>query len=426
MTPVAGSSDMAREATSRSPVPAAPRSAGNRRAAPRVAALVVLAAVVVAGHVWYRNRHNFFDLRIYREAMRWWDSGHHLYDYSRPDATQGHLEFTYPPFAAYLLRPLAWLSWGQSVAIYSIVALASFAVVVVLLSRSLSERLGEPWWFVFGLVFVLSTGLEPIREAFTFGQINFVLWALIVVDLLVLGVRGSRFAGVGIGLASAIKLVPAVFILYLLVRRQWRAAGVAVATAALATAVAWLAAPHDSWVFWGQKVRGSDGIGQVQYTFNQSIMGVLARLSNPPNTLLWLVLALPLLGYGLWRAGRAAAAGDEVSGLTLTGLAGSLASPVTWVHHIVWFIPALVVLVETSLTADRSDRRRRSVLLGWAAVVYLTVTFSVVAIDEFTLGHPGGLVGFVLGNWDAWLMLALLPTLPIRSTSRVAAPQPAR
>ena len=49
-----------------------------------------------AAHAWYRLRNHFFDLMIYRDAMRWWADGHPLYDYAQPDATQGQLEFTYP------------------------------------------------------------------------------------------------------------------------------------------------------------------------------------------------------------------------------------------------------------------------------------------------------------------------------------------
>ena len=76
-----------------------------------------------------------------------------------------------------------------------------------------------------------------------------------------------------------------------------------------------------------------------------------------------------MLGYGLWRAGRAARAGDELTGLALTGLVGSLVSPMTWAHHIFWFVPALLALVDTALSPDppvRSGLRGRTPLLGAA------------------------------------------------------------
>ena len=422
----------------------------------RLAIVGIVTVVIAAAHVWYGNRHHFFDLLVYRDAMRWWDAGNPLYAFIQPDDTQGRLGFTYPPFAAYLLRPLAWMTPAQTVWAYSVIAVAAFAASIWWLVRPLAPASGAsatkqdrgPAWFVFALAFVASTTLEPIREAFTFGQINVVLWALILLDLLVLLPRGSRFTGVGIGLATAIKLVPGIFILYLLVTRRWIAAGVATATTALATgigiglataiklvpgifilyllvtrrwraaavavgtalgatALAAAAAPGDSWTFFTSRLPRGEGVGRLEYAFNQSILGTLARLAYPgqPSRVLWIGLAVVIIWYGMWRAAKLAKAGDEVAAIAVVGIVGSLASPVTWVHHLFWFVPALVVLVDAA--------RRSTVAL--AAVVYLTVTVSVVALWEFSLGAPGGPVGFALSNWYVWLMLALLVLLPARA-----------
>ena len=391
----------------------------------RLAIVVAVTVTFAAAHLWYGIRNHFFDLLIYRDAMRWWEAGNPLYEFFQPDETQGRLEFTYPPFAAFLLRPLAWLTEKQTVWVYVVIALAALAASVWWLVRPLAGATAgslarrqtspiQPWrrrgpaWFVFALAFVLATGLEPIREAFSFGQINIVLWALILLDLLVLLPRGSRLVGVGIGLATAIKIVPGIFIVYLLVTRRWMAAAVAAGTTLAATAIAAAAAPHDSWTYFTERLPRGEGVGQLHYAFNQSVMGTLARLAQPgsPSRVLWLILALGILGYGLWRAARLAGAGDEVAAIAVVGLVGSLASPITWVHHIFWFVPALVVLV---------DSGRRG-LVAFAGAVYLTVTVSVVALWEFTLHHPGGVVGFVLGNWFVWLMLALVAVLPARPT----------
>jgi alpha-1,2-mannosyltransferase len=392
------------------------RRAGVASRTGRVGIVVVLALVALAGHLWYGLRNHFFDLMIYRDAMIWWSDGHPLYEFTQPDATQGQLGFTYPPVGAFLLRPLAWLTATQTKTLFVLFAVAALAASVWWLVRPVAQRHDWPRWFAFGLAFVLATGLEPVRLGFDFGQINFVLWALIVFDLAVLAPRGSRFFGVGIGLATAIKLIPGIFVLYLLATRRWRAAGVAAGTALGATLLAWAAAPGDSTTFWTQKLLHSDGVGQLGYVMNQSLNGLLARLGDgQPSTVVWLLVALPVLGHGLWRAGRAFARGDEVAGMALTGFTGSLVSPVTWGHHIFWFVPALVVLVDQFATT-----RRRSALAA-AVFIYATVTFSVLQWWEFTLLRPGGPVGFVLSNWLVLLMLALLPLLPIRD--RVASGQ---
>jgi alpha-1,2-mannosyltransferase len=381
--------------------------AGSR--AGRVTIVVVLTLVALGGHLWYGLRNHFFDLMIYRDAMLWWSDGHPLYDFAKPDATQGQLGFTYPPVGAYLLRPLAWLTATQAKVLFVALAVAALAASVWWLVRPIADKHQWRRWFVFGIAFILATGLEPIRLGFDFGQINFLLWALIVFDLAVLAPRQSRFFGVGIGLATAIKLIPGIFVLYLLVTRRWRAFFVSVGVAVGATLLAAALDPSASATFWTGKLLHSDGVGQLDYVMNQSLNGLLARLSGgEPSTVVWLVLALPVLGYGMYRARQAYLAGDDIAGMALTGFTGSLVSPVTWGHHIFWFVPALLVLVDAYVTT-----RRRAYL--WIAVFsYATVTFSMLQWYEFTLLRPGGPVGFVLSNWLVLLMLALLAALPLR------------
>ena len=69
---------------------------------------------------------------------------------------------------------------------------------------------------------VVLGALEPVLQTFEFGQINLLLMALVAVDCLVDRPRWPR--GMLIGIAAAIKLTPAVFLLYFLLRRDYRAA----------------------------------------------------------------------------------------------------------------------------------------------------------------------------------------------------------
>jgi alpha-1,2-mannosyltransferase len=383
----------------------------GRRRAVRWVLLGLFVAVVVYGHIWYRNRHDWFDLGIYRQAVNWWLDGHNLYDYVKPDDTQGQLGFTYPPFGALILVPFAVLPWTGAVVLYSVITVAAVLVTTYWLLAPIARRKG--WELPFALVLALAviSALEPIRENYTFGQINMVLVVLVLADLLILLPRGSRWAGVLIGLAAAIKLTPAIFIVYLLVSRRYRAGLTAIVSAAAASLLAFAIAPRASIDFWTDALWKGEGIGNAAYTFNQSFYGMLARLSAPhdANRLAWAVLVLAALGFGLWRARRAALAGDEVVGLTITGIVGCLVSPITWVHHIYWFVPAIIVLVAV---------RRRA----WFAVV-IAVTVGLGLVSWFEQGLPldpwsHGVQGFVIKNWYLLLMVALLFALPIRTDSR--------
>ena len=90
--------------------------------------------------------------------------------------------------------------------------------------------------------------LEPVMQTIEFGQVNLLLMALVAVDVLVVRPRWPR--GLLVGIAAAIKLTPAAFVLYFLLRRDYRAAAVAAVSAALVTGLAFLVAPGPSWTFW--------------------------------------------------------------------------------------------------------------------------------------------------------------------------------
>jgi alpha-1,2-mannosyltransferase len=383
----------------------------------RIAAVTALAAAVAAFLDWYGNRHDYFDLRIYVSAMRWWADGHPLYDYAQPDRVQGELYFTYPPFAAALLRPFAEIPVGATIVIFLIGTAVAIGVTTWWLVHPVALRHGQPPWFIAGLAIPLVFAIEPTRETFTFGQINMLLIVLILGDLLLLVPRNSRWAGVGVGLATALKLYPGIFIIYLLAARRWRAAITASAAAAGATLLAAAMAPRDSWQFWTHELWATDRVGRTDYTGNQSLLGLIGRAALPadPSSLVWAALVALIAGYGLWRAAQAARAGDEVAGLALAGLVGALASPIAWTHHVYWFVPAFVVLVDAGLR--ERDLRPRLALLGLAVAGYLVLLRGVVSFDDWGIAPlPTDSVGeFVRRNAYVLLTLVLIAVLPVRT-----------
>ncbi|MDG4792840.1 glycosyltransferase family 87 protein [Micromonospora sp. WMMD1082] len=395
------------------------------RMARRVLGALALAAALPALYL-PGTVHNFFDLKIYMSAMDWWAAGHPLYDYVQPDRVQGELYFTYPPFAALLLLPFSWLKLGATVAIFTGLTLLGVVVTTKWLLDPVIRRHRLPHLFTLVVGMLLVLGVESTRETITFGQINMLLVVLILADLLFAVPRGSRWAGVGIGLAAALKLFPGIFVVYLLAGRRWRAATVAAATAAGATLLAAAVAPADSWRFWTHELWATDRVGRTDYTGNQSLFGLLSRLTAPeePSRLVWLPLVAAVVGYGLWRAVRASQAGDALTGLTLTGLVAALISPITWTHHIYWFIPAVVIIADAALGADPrtiagARRRRRLVTLAVATtaiIVYGVVSFYDWGVAPSPTDSPWE---FLLRNAYVLLCLALLVVLPVRPKADV-------
>ncbi|ASW54079.1 glycosyltransferase 87 family protein [Plantactinospora sp. KBS50] len=396
---------------------------GRTRA--QVLAVAILAAGVAVFVAVTSARHGFFDLKVYSGAIRYWvhDRGD-IYDYLKPNSTYG---FTYPPFAAFAMLPMAYLPWSATI-VLSVLATAVVSVLVLWwLVGPLARYAGWPAWFTLAVAACLAAAFEPMRETVLFGQVNMLLLFLVGADVLFLvadrtpggtpvPARWRRYAGIGVGLATAIKLTPGVFIVYLLVTRRWRAALVAAGTAAGATVLAAAVAPDAARVFWTDALWNTDRVGSLAYISNQSLQGLVARLHPAqPNQTVWLGLVLlALLGWA-WRARSAVRARDEAAGFALTGVLGCLISPVTWVHHLVWLLPALALLVDNGV---RAAGRRRWALLGLAGVLYALLCSRLVWWWE---DGSAGVTGFLGSNAYVWASLALLVALPVRDRRAVPA-----
>jgi alpha-1,2-mannosyltransferase len=319
------------------------------------------------------------------------------------------------------MLPMALLGWYPTIAANLVLTALASAFVLYLLVDPVARRAGWSRWFAFALAACLFAMLNPVRDTVSFGQINLVLVALVYADLWLLE-RGHRLAGVGCGLAAAIKLTPAVFIGYLLVTRRWRAAAVATGSALAATLVTATVAPGASMTYFTEALWDTGRVGVLSYISNQSLLGLVSRWQPPgPDRLVWLILVGVVLVVWARRAGQAVRSGDERAGFALTGLVGCLVSPVTWVHHLVWLVPALVVLAESALAwppAHAVSRRRLRAAVG----AYLLLVSSVVWL--WSTG-ASGVLGFVGANSYVLLTLALLIWLPVRGARASLASHPA-
>ncbi|MFE0591942.1 glycosyltransferase 87 family protein [Micromonospora echinospora] len=382
---------------------------GARRTVGQVGFVVVLAGVVAWFLSWAAERHGFFDLEVYHGALSYWvHDGGEVYDYLKPRSKYG---FTYPPFAALVMLPMAFLSWNVAILVSVTLSVLASTVVIWWLLDPVAVRAGWTRWFTLAVALCLAAAFEPMRETVNFGQVNMLLLFLVAVDLLWLAPRGSRWLGVGIGLATAIKLTPGIYLVYLLVTGRWRAAATATAVAGGTTLLAAALFPDASREYWTQAFWNTDRVGELAFISNQSLQGVVARLDpGHPSAPLWLLLVAVTVLLWARRSRAAVAVGDEATGFALTGVVMCLVSPVTWVHHLVWLIPALILLVDNAMAAPAGGRRRRG-LLAFAAVAYLVLISRLVWHWERGFG---GVDGFVFSNFYVWISLALLVALPIR------------
>ena len=311
----------------------------------RVAQVLILLVVARAcwqlfGHLPYR-----IDVDVYRMGGQAWLDGRPLYADGAMFHTRGGLDlpFTYPPLAAIVFSPLALVSLATaSVTITAITAALLVVSVWILLDR-LQFGTARSWWLAAGIVALSVTALEPIRANFAFGQINVVLMTLVIADAVPRRTPWPR--GVLLGLAIALKLTPAVFLLYFLLRRDLRAAVTALGSFAAATLIGFILAWRDSLEYWTATVGHTERIGNATLNTNQNAAGALARLGLGQSThfVVWTLACLATLALTVWAVRRVLAAGEPTLALVLVALFGLVVSPVSWSHHWVWALPTVIV-----------------------------------------------------------------------------------
>ena len=176
--------------------------------------------------------------------------------------------------------------------------------------------------------------LEPIQSNFDFGQINVVLMTLVIADCVPRRTPWPR--GLLLGVAIALKLTPAVFLLYFLLRRDIRARaghrGVLVVATLVGFALAW----RDSVEYWTETVRNTDRIGDgdaEHRTRTSPARWPGSTSATGARFALWTLACFAVLALTVWAVRRAAAGRRTGAGADLRrpvrpgGLAGLVVAP---------------------------------------------------------------------------------------------------
>jgi alpha-1,2-mannosyltransferase len=261
--------------------------------------------------------------------------------------------FKYTPFAAGVFVPLTVVPKLLLPLFALLVNLFSLLVVVWVSLGQLGYARDHGRVAATAALAALALPLQPVLMNFTAGQVNLLLLLLVLVDLTG---RNRWWTGAGVGLAAGIKLTPAIFVVYLLVTRRFKAAGVAVAAFAATVLAGFVALPRDSAAFWSANLADPSritGDNDAMSPENQSIRGALARLldiADVPGRI-WIPVAAVLALAVLWIAVRAHRQRRELLALSVVGVVMVLVTPWTWTHYWVWFIPFFVMAACAALRA---------------------------------------------------------------------------
>lgn len=294
------------------------------------------------------------DLDVYRHGGLQVLHGGPLYDTPIPPGAW----FTYPPFAALGFIPLSLLAFPVAHAVWMFISFLALTATIWRCATVLGYRAGWQLGLLSVAMAVLALNIEAVRGTLWQGQINLVLMAIIVWDLT--RSRGARLRGWTVGIAAGIKLTAIVFVPYLVITRQWRAAVNATATAAVTVLVTWCLLPSDSAQYWFHTLFQTSRIGPLTHPGNFSIGGIVATMWDPASmpTVWWLfgVAAAALIGY--YAAYRADLNAHSLLAITIVGLLSCTVPPLAWSHHWVWTVPLLAVAIDRVVRSTGSPRAR--------------------------------------------------------------------
>ncbi|WP_082929522.1 glycosyltransferase 87 family protein [Mycobacterium sp. 852013-51886_SCH5428379] len=365
----------------------------------RVGGPVVLAiavALYVAAYLRWPSLASQVDLLVYRfGATRVWD-GQDPYSIGMTGDPDTML-FIYTPFAALCFLPLIGLSQVAVLALGLVVNVACVGYLVHRMLTAAGLTTSAGLWGLTALLVAPILWLEPVRLSLQLGQINLVIMALVVADLLAPASR--RWAGVGIGIAAGIKLTPALFIVFLFVTGRRREAVVAGATFVSTIAAGFLLLPTESKHFWLDGLFRDERRISSDPLANTSLVGLLERLGA---TEMWGLAAAAVLGVvALALAAWAWRCGHLLLGIAVAGMTSAAVSPFSWSHHWVWLVPLVVYLGVLGYLY----RSRAAALTLWLLAAMFGGWFVASRSDPpqaglMSLRHPG--------MWDQLLPAAYL------------------
>ena len=358
-------------------------------------AIVALILIVGGGYVvkMLTNPFSGMDFSIYRlGAMTIFDNEGFTQDLYSPTLNDHGVikpPFTYPPFAAMLFLPFAFIplevgkvimvvgsavvAWWISTIIYNYVNVRGREL-------PLQQYFGRAGTIAVLTILVVAAG--PWQRTLDLIQINPFITALILADFVRPATRVPR--GVLIGIAGGVKLTPLVFGLILLVRRDWKGIATLGATFFGTIALGFILMPKDAPEFWFSALTNPSRVGGLNFVDNVSIQGWLLHFGVSESAvkpiyyalaLVTIVLTAALL-YQLERRG-AALAQVAVTASLMVAL-----SPISWSHHNVLLPLLLAALIldafPTFMVYLPSAARKIACVLAWVAGVGLYISPRII------------------------------------------------
>jgi hypothetical protein len=374
------------------------------------------------------------DFSVYYNAAHRLNCGLPLYQYS----SQG-FAYVYPPLLAVSLKPLACLSFAKAFKAWFALNTVCFLASVWL--YSLASRISLRNGVAVALMLVIGLRFWPTEMSLTFGQPNMILLLLLSGVYFAESRNNFKLSAVLIAAAALIKTWMIGLLIYFVIRRNWRAVFLSLATFCAVLIGSFCAVGTKEFAgFWDLTTNFVTQKSGDHFP-SESIIG-FARLHLAHNSYVRPIFDSPVLfavfsavGIGLILLGLAYAYFTEpkkevlkptrnrlVFGLVV--LSVMLLSPLLETYYFVFCLPLLWTLL--CRPGDRDDRSPR-LIFGVqiaAAVVYLLFTRGWPTYIPFAPEYTVGLRSLLTSAELYWALLLWGITMISLVSENRTAPRP--
>ena len=377
----------------------------------RVVKLGLIVAAMVHGYIISFGRSfHFRDIDIHREIGRRFLSGEYLYanDYC----------YMYLPTTGIYFAPLLILDRNPSLALRYAVAIGCLVTTIILFRRMVCGSANVKGWG--GLLLGVGAGaltLQFILNDLDDGGPHLMLLGILAGGVYSIWIGRERLGAALVGLGIVLKVTPALFVILFLWKRQWRVAAYTV----LATLI-WIVLPvlsmgptswwehHTEWTnnaVMSVLDRQAEGrqeneLQKANLSLRHTMLRYLVTyppthrlrqvdpgyqpvmdLPSPAANAIVAIAGLSLLGLFAWSSRRAfQGPGDSTWGRDCAGtlILALLFSPITWDQHLVWMIPAALVVVAAA--ARMSGRLTGAGYAVLTAYIVLTMVLNYEVVGS--------------------------------------------
>ena len=341
--------------------------------------------------------------------------------YWNPAWGKVRIEYNYPPTFGQALIPLTYFSPPTAKQVWTAFCLVAAGIVVWMLSTTAPR----PQWLMVGSLALFWGLSRALVSELRHGQADLITLGFVVLSLVMTHRKHPVLAGGALALGFLTKVTPAVFVLYFLVRRDWRAlVGFVGLTSVLLTISGLvfgfghlLTYYRDILPQWGhtQDWFGNQTIAFfVQTAFRRvadRIPGFPASLGEPLSVIVRAAFLLAAV-FAVYRVYARPSLRDArlrlISSWGLLAVVGLLISPVSWVFVYVWVVLGATVFVALALGPGRTWATP-----GFWAVFALGLAFTQNSFEFLlpvlrTLPAWSCMGGALMVFWSLWRILGAL------------------